>query len=107
MNLVNFVILLHQTLDDYVTVFQVYEHVINADKLRARIADAASARPRGGSSSTTWDVQPEPGRSDKVAHFEVIKRWFEDDCRASSPTCGHPSSRASACSCRSSTTTLA
>ncbi|MEO7888857.1 MAG: type IV secretion system DNA-binding domain-containing protein [Vicinamibacterales bacterium] len=38
-NLVKFVILLHQVLDDYVTLFQVYEHVINADKLRARIAE--------------------------------------------------------------------
>ena len=38
-NLVKFVILLHQTLDDYVTLFQVYEHVINADKLRAKIAE--------------------------------------------------------------------
>jgi hypothetical protein len=37
--LVKFVILLHQTLDEYVTLFQVYEHVINPDKLRARIAD--------------------------------------------------------------------
>ena len=36
-NLVKFVILLHQILDDYVTLFQVYEHVINPDKLRARI----------------------------------------------------------------------
>ena len=38
-NLVKFVILLHQTLDDYVTLVQVYEHVINPDKLRAKIAD--------------------------------------------------------------------
>src|SRR5690606_15824862 len=38
-NLVKFVILLHQTLDDYVTLFQVYEHVINPDKLRARLAE--------------------------------------------------------------------
>jgi nucleotide-binding universal stress UspA family protein len=38
-NLVKFVILLHQTLDGYVTLFQVYEHVINPDKLRARIAE--------------------------------------------------------------------
>jgi hypothetical protein len=38
-NLVKFVILLHQVLDDYVTLFQVYEHVINPDKLRTRIAD--------------------------------------------------------------------
>jgi hypothetical protein len=28
-NVVKFVILLHQTLDDYVTLFQVYEHVIS------------------------------------------------------------------------------
>jgi hypothetical protein len=38
-NLVKFVILLHQTLDDYVTLFQVYEHVINPDKLRVRIEE--------------------------------------------------------------------
>jgi len=38
-NLVKFVILLHQTLDEYVTLFQVYEHVINADKLRTRITE--------------------------------------------------------------------
>lgn len=38
-NLVKFVILLHQTLDDYVTLFQVYEHAINPDKLRARITE--------------------------------------------------------------------
>jgi len=37
-NLVKFVILLHQVLDDYVTLFQVYEHVISPDKLRAKIA---------------------------------------------------------------------
>ena len=36
-NLVKFVILLHQVVDDYVTLFQVYEHVINPDKLRALI----------------------------------------------------------------------
>jgi hypothetical protein len=33
------VILLHKTLDDYVTLFQVYEHVINPDKLRVKIAE--------------------------------------------------------------------
>src|SRR4029077_6226255 len=38
-NLVKFVILLHKVLDDYVTLFQVYEHVINPDKLQARIAE--------------------------------------------------------------------
>ena len=38
-NLVKFVILLHKTLDDYVTLFQVYEHVINPDKLRSKIAE--------------------------------------------------------------------
>ena len=42
-NLVKFVILLHQVLDDYVTLFQVYEHVINPDKLRAKIV-AGQAR---------------------------------------------------------------
>src|SRR3954462_12661966 len=38
-NLVKFAIPLHQTLDDYVTLFQVYEHVISPDKLRARIEE--------------------------------------------------------------------
>ena len=37
-NLVKFVILLHQVLDGYVTLFQVYEHAINPDKLAAKIA---------------------------------------------------------------------
>lgn len=48
-NLIKFVILLHQTLDDYVTLFQVYEQVINPDKLKARIAEGEqrfSARNR-------------------------------------------------------------
>jgi hypothetical protein len=38
-NLIKFVILLHQVLDGYVTLFQVYEHVIDPDKLRARIVE--------------------------------------------------------------------
>ena len=38
-NLIKFVILLHQMLDDYVTLFQVYEHVISPDKLRTRIEE--------------------------------------------------------------------
>ena len=38
-NLVKFVILLHQTVDAYVTLFQVYEHAINPDKLRAKLAE--------------------------------------------------------------------
>ena len=37
-NLIKFVILLHQTLDDYVTLFQVYECAISPDKLRTKIA---------------------------------------------------------------------
>jgi hypothetical protein len=40
-NLVKFVILLHQALDDYVTLFQVYEHIINPDLLRTTIEDGA------------------------------------------------------------------
>ena len=38
-NLIKFVILLHQVLDDYVTLFQVYEHVIDPRKIRARITE--------------------------------------------------------------------
>src|SRR5437764_13389333 len=38
-NLIKFVILLHQTVDGYVTLFQVYEHAISPDKLRAKIAE--------------------------------------------------------------------
>jgi hypothetical protein len=124
-NLVKFVILLHQTVDDYVTLFQVYEHVINADKLRTRIAEGERrfrANNRriivdkrehlftstlsawrwhddadGRETWTEWsadleevlqaarirwrivDVKPGPDLSDKVAQFEAVKRWFEDD----------------------------
>jgi hypothetical protein len=38
-NLVKFVILLHQVLDGYVTLFQIYVHAISPDKLRARVAE--------------------------------------------------------------------
>jgi hypothetical protein len=51
-NLVKFVILLHQVLDDYVTLFQVYEHVVNPDKLRTKIADGSSASRRGAAASS-------------------------------------------------------
>jgi hypothetical protein len=124
-NLVKFVILLHQVLDDYVTLFQVYEHVINADKLRARISEGerhfrANHRrivvdkrghlfatvlkgwswhdhPTGnrtwaewspdlvdalGSGGIAWTLEhaTAPARwADKVAQFEAVKRWFEDD----------------------------
>ena len=124
-NLVKFVILLHQTLDDYVTLFQVYEHVINADKLRTKIADgerrfAAHNRrvivdkrehlftstlsawkweddESGHETWTEWsadledvlrsaripsrvvEVTPAPRYAEKLAQFEAVKRWFEDD----------------------------
>jgi len=124
-NLVKFIILLHQVLDDYVTLFQVYEHAINPDKLRARIEEgelrfksvrrrvivdkndyAESAFPSGwtweddrsgGTTSTEWSAELEealhtvgipwgdadpartPEHVDKVARFEAVKRWFEDD----------------------------
>jgi hypothetical protein len=124
-NLVKFVILLHQTLDDYVTLFQVYEHVINPDKLRARIADGErrfATNPRrlvidkrehlftaalsawawhdDADGRETWaewsadleealhgaqirwrtvEIAPTPDRATRMAHFEAVKRWFEDD----------------------------
>ena len=124
-NLVKFVILLHQTLDDYVTLFQVYEHVINADKLRTRIAEgerhfranhrrivvdkrehlfttalkgwswhddatgsqtwaewSADLADALGSAGIAWTLEhaTAPARwADKVAQFEAVKRWFEDD----------------------------
>jgi len=46
-NLVKFVILLHQILDDYVTLFQVYEHVINPDKLAPSSQTGSGASPPG------------------------------------------------------------
>jgi hypothetical protein len=124
-NLVKFVILLHQTLDDYVTLYQVYEHVINPDKLRAKILDgdrrfAAQHRRLVVSKDLyletdvlkpwTWEVDasgremwshwsadledalktgnlvyraedraPAPDDTDRVARFESVKRWFQDD----------------------------
>lgn len=72
-NLVKFVILLHQTLDDYVTLFQVYEHVINPDKLRARIADG-EVRFRCGNRRLVVD---------KRAHVDTAAlspwAWHDDD----------------------------
>lgn len=41
-NLVKFVILLHQTVDGYVTLNQVYEDVINPDRLAAKIAEGTA-----------------------------------------------------------------
>ena len=124
-NLVKFVILLHQTLDDYVTLFQVYEHAINPDKLRAKIKQgdvrfgahnrrlvvdkrehllSDTLRPwswhdtdDGRETWTHWaeDVEvalrsadiphrlevasASPDEADRVAKFEAVKRWFEDD----------------------------
>ena len=124
-NLVKFIILLHQTLDGYVTLFQIYEHAINPDKLKARIAEgeqyfAADTRrvlvdkrehlfsdallglkwqdeADGKATSTEWSVDVEemlraagipwdvvrsardPRWDLKVAQFEAVKRWFEDD----------------------------
>ncbi|HKV99993.1 MAG TPA: type IV secretion system DNA-binding domain-containing protein [Vicinamibacterales bacterium] len=124
-NLVKFVILLHQTLDDYVTLFQVYEHVINADKLRVRIAEGErhfranhrrvvldkrehlftgvlkgwswSDDETGkqtwaewssdlvealGAAGIPWHLEhstPPTRWADKIAQFEAVKRWFEDD----------------------------
>ena len=47
-NLVKFVILLHQILDDYVTLFQVYEHVINPGQAPSDGSrKASSVRPTG------------------------------------------------------------
>jgi hypothetical protein len=123
-NLVKFVILLHQVLDGYVTLFQVYEHAINPDKLQRRITEgevrfAAQERRvivakldvwgssfagtsewhEGAANGTMWAVaQPElqtalmaagiafktestasPDLQDRIAKFEAVKRWFEDD----------------------------
>ncbi len=124
-NLVKFVILLHQTLDEYVTLFQVYEHVINPDKLRARIEEGEKRFAAGrrriavdkrehlfSATLTGWTwYGDETGREtwthssmeleetlraatiayrlhdapmtadevDRVARFQAVKRWFEDD----------------------------
>jgi hypothetical protein len=62
-NLVKFVILLFKTLDDYVTLFQVYEACINPDVLRARIAEGdrrfAAGRRRLAVAAVTYVAHPE------------------------------------------------
>ena len=124
-NVVKFVILLHQVLDDYVTLFQVYEHVISPDKLRAKVAEGEARfgagnrrivvdhrehlftnalkpwawfpHEAGTHSWTYWstaiaaslteqkvpfrieDVELTPDVADRVARFEAVKRWFDDD----------------------------
>jgi hypothetical protein len=130
-NLVKFVILLHQILDDYVTLFQVYEHVINPDKLARRIAEGEERFLRGDTrlvvdkrehlfndavAGWTWhqtDDQlgtwahwtPEleaaltaadvrfrieqqartAADTHRIAQFDAVKRWFEDDWRRIEP----------------------
>lgn len=122
-NLVKFVILLHQVLDDYVTLFQVYEHVINPDKLKAAIAegdrrfaakymqivvdkavhlstqvlaswkwqedhrgswsywsaDLEQAIIDGRWPYQIWEQPPDPAEATRLAQFEAVKRWFNDD----------------------------
>jgi hypothetical protein len=130
-NLVKFVILLHQILDDYVTLFQVYEHVINPDKLARRIAEGEERFLRGDTrlvvdkrehllndavAGWTWhqtddqlgtwarwtpeleaaltaaDVRfriEQQARTSadthRIAQFDAVKRWFEDDWRRIEP----------------------
>src|SRR5262249_41223710 len=124
-NLIKFVILLHQVLDDYVTLYQIYEHAINPDKLRAKILEgdrrfAATHRRLvlskdaylkneflkpwtwhvDASGHDTWSYwssdlqealtnaglpfraetdQPADDEADRIAKFEAVKRWFQDD----------------------------
>lgn len=62
-NLVKFVILLYKTLDDYVTLFQVYEACINPDVLRDRIAEGdvrfAGGRREVAVSPVTYLAHPD------------------------------------------------
>ena len=76
-NVVKFVILLHQTLDDYVTLFQVYELVINPDKLRAKIAEGERrfAPDAGPGAANVRDARD----AEKAAQFDAVRRWFDDD----------------------------
>lgn len=61
-NLVKFVILLFKTLDDYVTLFQVYEACIKPDVLRTRIAEGetrfAAVRREVAVSASTYVAYP-------------------------------------------------
>jgi hypothetical protein len=72
-NLVKFVILLHQTLDDYVTLFQVYACVISPDRLRAKIAEG----------TRRFEAKNRRIAVDKRAHVksEALQPWlwFEDE----------------------------
>jgi hypothetical protein len=47
-NLVKFVILLHKVVDDYVTLFDVYESVINPDRIAERLAEGERRLSRTG-----------------------------------------------------------
>ena len=84
-NLVKFVILLHQTLDDYVTLFQLYEHVISPDKLRTKIADGetrfAADRRRVVVDKTRYLAKPALTAwmwHDTPHGREVWTHWSED-----------------------------
>ena len=48
-NLVKFIILLHKVVDDYVTLFDVYECAINPDRIAERLAEGEQqASPESG-----------------------------------------------------------
>jgi hypothetical protein len=81
-NVVKFVILLFQTLDDYVTLFQVYELVINPDKLRAKIAEGErrfASRAAGADAGAAAASGVDPREVAKAAQFDAVRRWFDDD----------------------------
>ena len=88
-NLVKFVILLHQTLDDYVTLFQVYEHVINPDKLRAEHRGRRAALQRANNRRIVVDKR-EHLFTAALQRVDVARR--RDRARRRGPT-GPPTSR--------------
>lgn len=55
-NLVKFIILLHKTIDDYVTLFDIYTCAINPDQLAAKLAEGETRRATAGRVTVALDV---------------------------------------------------
>jgi hypothetical protein len=147
-NLIKFLILLHQVVDGYVTLWDVYVCAINPDRVAAKLkagawrygaaesvqVDASDYVKAPGLSELTWTIEPATGNlttprtadvDAKLAAlnvpYRIVPNTLADPANAvdsssrqlsagsmttgpaSRRSCGHPSSRASRCSCQSST----
>lgn len=82
-NLVKFIILLHKVVDNYCTLFQVYECAINPDRLRQKIAQGETLFAGLASIPQSW-VAIDPATY--LAHEDLAAfRWETSEARMRTP----------------------